>query len=73
MRRHGSIHRHLGDTFIEVLTTLSVPYVAYIFAETLHMSGVLAVVAAGLVRGRYSPEIVSAEMRTLGRIANDST
>jgi monovalent cation/hydrogen antiporter len=63
------IHRHLGDTFIEVLTTLSVPYVAYIFAETLHMSGVLAVVAAGLVRGRYSPEIVSAEMRIIARSA----
>jgi CPA1 family monovalent cation:H+ antiporter len=61
------IHRHLGDTFIEVLTTLSVPYFAYIAAESLHTSGVLAVVAAGLVRGRYSPEIVSAEMRIIAR------
>jgi len=48
------IHRYLGDAFIEVLTTLAVPYVAYIFAESLHVSGVLAVVAAGIVRGRYS-------------------
>jgi CPA1 family monovalent cation:H+ antiporter len=63
------IHRHLGDTFIEVLTTLSVPYIAYIAAESLHASGVLAVVAAGLVRGRYSPEIVSAEMRIIARSA----
>jgi CPA1 family monovalent cation:H+ antiporter len=62
-----SVHRHLGDTFIEVLTTLSVPYIAYIAAESLHVSGVLAVVAAGLVRGRYSPEIVSAEMRIIAR------
>jgi len=61
------IHRHLGDTFIEVLTTLSVPYIAYILAESLHTSGVLAVVAAGLVRGRYAPEIVSAEMRIIAR------
>jgi len=61
------IHRHLGDTFIEVLTTLAVPYVAYIFAESLHVSGVIAVVAAGIVRGRYSPEIVSAEMRIIAR------
>jgi len=61
------VHRHLGDAFIEVLTTLAVPYVAYIFAESLHTSGVLAVVAAGLVRGRYSPEIVSAEMRIIAR------
>jgi CPA1 family monovalent cation:H+ antiporter len=63
------IHKRLGDTFIEVLTSLSVPYVAYIFAETVHLSGVLAVVAAGLVRGRYSPEIVSAEMRIIARSA----
>ena len=62
-----AIHRRLGDTFIEVLTTLAVPYVAYIAAESVHVSGVLAVVAAGLVRGRYAPEIVSAEMRIIAR------
>jgi CPA1 family monovalent cation:H+ antiporter len=61
------VHRYLGDAFIEVLTTLAVPYVAYILAESLHVSGVLAVVAAGLVRGRYAPEIVSAEMRIIAR------
>jgi Na+/H+ antiporter len=63
------VHRSLGDTFIEVLTTLSVPYIAYIFAESMHASGVLAVVAAGLVRGRYSPEIVSAKTRVIARSA----
>jgi CPA1 family monovalent cation:H+ antiporter len=61
------IHRYLGDVFIEVLMTLAVPYITYILAETLHVSGVLAVVAAGLVRGRYAPEIVSAEMRIIAR------
>jgi NhaP-type Na+/H+ or K+/H+ antiporter len=44
-----------------------VPYLAYVLAEAVHCSGVLAVVAAGLLRGRYSPEIVSAEMRILAR------
>jgi len=62
-----AIHRRLGDTFIEVLTTLAVPYVVYILAESIHVSGVLGVVAAGLVRGRYSPEVVSAEMRIIAR------
>jgi Na+/H+ antiporter len=62
-----AIHRHLGDVFVEVLMALAAPYVAYILAESLHLSGVLAVVAAGLVRGRYAPEIVSAEMRIVGR------
>jgi Na+/H+ antiporter len=63
------VHRYLGDSFIEVLTTLSVPYIAYIFAESMHASGVLAVVTAGLVRGRYSPEIVSAKTRVIARSA----
>ncbi|MDK9701848.1 MAG: Na+/H+ antiporter [Sulfuritalea sp.] len=62
-----AIHRHLGDPFIEVVTTLTIPYAAYIAAESVHVSGVLAVVAAGLVRGRYSPELVSAEMRIIAR------
>jgi CPA1 family monovalent cation:H+ antiporter len=62
-----AIHRRLGDPFIEVITSLIVPYTAYIAAESLHVSGVLAVVAAGLVRGRYSPEIVSAQMRIMAR------
>lgn len=62
-----AIHSRLGDPFIEVMTALAVPYTAYIVAESLHVSGVLAVVAAGLVRGRYSPEIVSAEMRIMAR------
>ena len=61
------IHRRLGDPFIEVLTALIIPYVTYIAAESFHTSGVLAVVAAGLVRGRYSPEIVSPEMRIMAR------
>src|SRR6185436_19245716 len=61
------IHRFLGDPFIEVLVSLSIPYLAYVSAESVHVSGVLAVVAAGLLRGRYSPKMVSAEMRILAR------
>jgi CPA1 family monovalent cation:H+ antiporter len=62
-----AIHKRLGDPFIEVLTVLTIPYTAYLVAEAVHVSGVLAVVAAGLVRGRYAPEIVSAEMRIMAR------
>lgn len=64
-----AIHRQLDDPFIEILISLLVPYATYIVAESLHASGVLALVAAGLVRGRYAPEIVSASMRILGRPA----
>jgi Na+/H+ antiporter len=62
-----AVHKRLGDPFIEVLTVLTIPYAAYVAAEALHTSGVLAVVAAGLVRGRYAPEIVSPEMRIMAR------
>ena len=61
------LHRHIGDPFIEVLVSMSIPYAAYIGAESVHLSGVLAVVAAGLFRGRHAPKMVSAEMRILAR------
>jgi Na+/H+ antiporter len=61
------VHKRLGDPFIEVLTVLTIPYAVYLAAEALHVSGVLAVVAAGLLRGRYAPEIVSPEMRIMAR------
>jgi CPA1 family monovalent cation:H+ antiporter len=62
-----AVHRYLGDLLIEVLTSLLVPYVAYLVAESFHVSGVLAVVAAGLLRGRHTPIIASADMRMVSR------
>jgi CPA1 family monovalent cation:H+ antiporter len=61
------LHRLIGDAFTEVLVSLSIPYTLYVLAESFHFSGVLAVVAAGIVRARYTPMIVSAEMRILAR------
>jgi CPA1 family monovalent cation:H+ antiporter len=58
-----AIHRRVGDTLMEMMLSLMLPYLAYLAAETLHLSGVLAVVAAGLVRGRYAPEAFSAQAR----------
>src|SRR5258706_5103934 len=60
-----TVHPRLGDVLTEVLTALLVPYAAYVLAASLHASGVLAVVAAGLGRGRHSPGIVSARLRLL--------
>jgi Na+/H+ antiporter len=62
-----ALHRRLDDAFIETLVSLLVPYAAYVLAESLHASGVLAVVAAGLVRGRHAPEVASAQTRILSR------
>jgi len=61
------LHRQIGDAFTEVLVSLSIPYTLYVLAESFHCSGVLAVVAAGIIRARYTPVIVSAEMRILAR------
>jgi Na+/H+ antiporter len=61
------LHRLIGDAFTEVLVSLSIPYTLYVVAESVHFSGVLAVVAAGIIRARYTPVIVSAEMRILAR------
>jgi len=61
------LHKLIGDAFTEVLVSLSIPYTLYVLAESFHFSGVLAVVAAGIVRARYTPVIVSAEMRILAR------
>ncbi|MEO6022050.1 MAG: Na+/H+ antiporter [Burkholderiales bacterium] len=61
------LHRQLHDALIEIMLSLTLPYTAYLLAETLHVSGVLAVVAAGLLRARHAPEVFSAETRLLGR------
>ncbi len=58
-----AIHRRVRDTLMEMVLSLMLPYLAYLAAETLHLSGVLAVVAAGLVRGRYAPEAFSPQAR----------
>jgi Na+/H+ antiporter len=49
VRLHGWLSRtHLGDPKINIAITLLTPYLLYLPAERLHVSGVLAVVAAGL-------------------------
>jgi CPA1 family monovalent cation:H+ antiporter len=52
---------------VEATISLLTPYVAYIPAEKLHASGVLAVVAVGLYLGRRGPKIVSAQSRLQSR------
>ena len=42
------MHRHLDDAPIEITITLLTPYAAYLLANALQMSGVLAVLSAGL-------------------------
>jgi len=51
------------DDLIDIVLSLIVPYVAYLGAERLHVSGVLATVVAGIWLGARSPELLSASTR----------
>ncbi len=57
------IRAHLPDAVHDSAVSFVVPFVAYLPAEHLHASGVLAVVVAGLVTGHESPRHVSAQSR----------
>jgi len=53
----------LGNPPIEITFSLLIPFAAYLLAERLGVSGVLAVVTAGLYIGRRGPEIISSRTR----------
>jgi CPA1 family monovalent cation:H+ antiporter len=57
------VHRHLDDPPVQITVSLLTPFAAYLPAERLHVSGILAVVTAGIFLGWHSPVIVSARYR----------
>jgi CPA1 family monovalent cation:H+ antiporter len=57
------VHRHLDDPPVQITISLLTPFAAYLPAERLHVSGVLATVAAGIFLGWHSPLVVSARYR----------
>jgi CPA1 family monovalent cation:H+ antiporter len=57
------IHNLIDDGPIEITLTILVPYVAYLAAEAIHASGVLAVVACGLYLSRKSSQFFSPNVR----------
>ena len=56
-------HLHASDALIETTLSLVTPYAAYLLAERLQASGILAVVAAGLYSGWRDPVRMDAETR----------
>ena len=56
----------IEDPPVEVLISLLVPFTAYLPAERLGVSGVLATVAAGLLLGFRAPRIMRSDTRLLG-------
>jgi len=57
------IHRLIDDGPIEITLTILIPYVAYLAAEAIRASGVLAVVACGLYMSRQSSQFFSPNVR----------
>lgn len=61
------LRARLTDDLTDVGLSLLTPWLAYLPAEELHGSGVLAVVIAGVVLGHQSPVIQSASSRLFDR------
>lgn len=57
------LRRRLDNPLIENSLSLITPLIAFLPAQTLHCSGVLAVVVAGLILGRLSPRLLSGASR----------
>jgi CPA1 family monovalent cation:H+ antiporter len=57
------VQGHLDDPPVQITLSLITPFLAYLPAERLHVSGVLATVSAGILLGWYSPLIVRARFR----------
>jgi len=55
--------RRIDDGPIEIVVSILTPYAAYLAAEAVHASGVLAVIACGLYLSRRSSEFFSATVR----------
>jgi Na+/H+ antiporter len=60
------LRRRLDDPPIEVTLSLVTGYLVFLPAELLHVSGVLAVVSAGVYLGWHAPELTSPTSRLLG-------
>src|SRR5712675_1402921 len=57
------VQRRLDDPPVQTMFSLLTPYVAYFAGERLHVSGILAVVIAGMYYGWRAPRILSGRMR----------
>src|SRR5881397_3777199 len=57
------VQKRLDDPPVQTMFSLLTPYVAYFSGEMLHVSGILAVVIAGIYYGWRAPRVLSGRMR----------
>ncbi|HEX7740291.1 MAG TPA: Na+/H+ antiporter [Marmoricola sp.] len=64
----AKIRKHLTDPpVLDTAISLVIPFVAYVLAESVHASGVLGVVVAGLLLGHEAPILQTAQSRIAER------
>lgn len=68
----AQLRRPLRDPPVEITISLLTPFAAYLPAEALGVSGVLATVACGLYVGRQSSTLMDADTRMQGRAVWDT-
>ncbi|MGA8255958.1 MAG: Na+/H+ antiporter [Nocardioides sp.] len=64
----AKVRKRLTDPLMDTAISLVVPFAAYISAEEIHASGVIAVVVAGLLLGHQAPVLQTAQSRIAERI-----
>ena len=64
----GLVRRHFTDPVLDTSVSLVTPFLAYVAGETIHASGVLAVVVAGLLLGHKAPVLQTASSRIAERL-----
>ena len=57
------IRKRLEDRLMNNVAILVTPFAAYLLAESIHASGVLAVVSCGLIMGQLGPQVGRADTR----------
>lgn len=57
------VWRHLDDPLQEILVGVLAPFTAFLLAELIHGSGVLAVVVSGLLMAQAAPRVARADAR----------
>src|SRR6266567_2813328 len=57
------VQKRLDDPPVQTMFSLLTPYLAYFAGERLHVSGILAVVIAGMYYGWRAPRVLSGRMR----------
>jgi monovalent cation/hydrogen antiporter len=62
------VRKHVRDPVLDTSVSLVTPFVAYVAAESVHASGVLAVVIAGLLLGHKAPVLQTASSRIAERL-----